>query len=163
MPKDKYPVTTAIRALREKNIEFEPFEYEYEEKGGTHQTSVVLGVDEHAVVKTLVFETDRGSGLIALMHGDCEVSAKELARIIGAKTVAPCSADKATKLTGYKFGGTSPFGTRTKLPIYCEATIMALPKIYINGGKQGFILGINPQDMRKVFDIAEVNVAIKSH
>jgi Cys-tRNA(Pro) deacylase len=161
MAKDKYPVTPAIRLLRQKNVDFVPYEYDYEEKGGTRQTATILNVDENAVIKTLVFETDARTALIVLMHGDCEVSQKELARIISVKTVSPASSDKANKLTGYVFGGTSPFGTRTSLPVYCEETILELDRIYINGGKQGFIICITPNDLRNVLSIIPINVAIK--
>lgn len=160
MSKTDFPITPAIRVLRDKKISFVPYQYEYEEKGGTKQTSVELKVEEHIVIKTLVLEADGKNGLIMLMHGDKEVSLKELARSIGAKQVAPCSADKATKLTGYQFGGTSPFGTRASMPVFVESTIMQLEKIYINGGKRGFIIEITPQDLVKVFDLNEVNVAI---
>lgn len=159
MSKD-IPVTLAIRQLKEKNISFEPFQFRYEEKGGTRHTAEELKVDENTVVKTLVFEDENGNGLIVLMHGDMEVSTKELARHIGVKTITPCSQQKALKLTGYQFGGTSPFGTRTVLPVYAEETIFLLNRIYINGGKQGFILGMNPEDLRSVLELTEVNVAI---
>ncbi len=123
-----YPVTPAIRVLREKKIKFEPHVYEYVEKGGTRASAEILGVAEHAVVKTLVFETNEKKPLIVLMHGDFQVSTKELARILTVKTIAPASSERANKLTGYLVGGTSPFGLKTKMPIYAEETIFDLER-----------------------------------
>lgn len=142
MAKEDYPVTLAVRELKAKGIEFTPYQYVYEEKGGTRQTANELKVDEHVVVKTLIFEDEAGNAFIVLMHGDKEVSLKELARIRGCKRVQPCDASKAMKLTGYQFGGTSPFGTKTKIAVYVEKTIFNQDKIYINGGKRGFIVAI---------------------
>src|SRR5215213_2903242 len=129
-----YPITPAIRVLREKKIEFEPHVFEYVEKGGTKHSSQALGVDEHAVVKTLIFETNEKKPLIVLMHGDLQVSTKNLARHLGVKSVAPVAPEKASKLTGYMVGGTSPFGVKTRMPVYAEKTIFGLKQIYINGG-----------------------------
>lgn len=157
-----YPVTSAIRVLREKKVEFEPHVFDYVEKGGTRHSAEVLRVDEHAVVKTLVFETNERKPLIVLMHGDLQVSTKELARILKVKTVLPVSPEKADKLTAYLVGGTSPFGLKTKIPIYAEKTIFNLPKIYINGGKRGFLVAIAPQVIRDVLTIEEVEVGTKS-
>lgn len=159
--KTDYPVTSAIRVLREKKVDFEPHVFEYVEKGGTKHSSQVLGVDERAVVKTLVFETNEKKPLIVLMHGDLQVSTKELARIIKVKTITPVSPEKANKLTGYLVGGTSPFGTKTKMPVYIEKTIFDLEKIYINGGKRGFLVSIEPQILREVVQIEEVSVGVK--
>ena len=155
-----YPVTTAIRFLRSRNIEFRPHLYEYEEHGGTRLSAQALGVPEHEVVKTLVFETDARKLLIVLMHGDREVSAKELARVIGVKRVEPCDAAAAQRATGYVFGGTSPFGTRTALPVYAEKTIFTLARIYINGGKRGFLVELNPSVLESELHVTEVTVAI---
>jgi len=155
-----YPVTPAVRLLRENKISFEPRLYDYEERGGTRHSAVALGVDEHAVIKTLVMETDARCPLIVLMHGDYEVSTKNLARHLGVKTVLPCEPAIAQKHTGYLVGGTSPFGTRAKLPVYVERTIFDLPKIYINGGKRGFLVEIAPQSLREALPIEEVEVAI---
>lgn len=155
-----YPVTPAVRLLREKKVEFAPHLYAYEEHGGTRRSAESLGVDEHAVVKTLVMETEARRALIILMHGDREVSTKQLARAIGAKSVQPCSPQTAQKHTGYLVGGTSPFGTRTRLPVYAERTIFELPKIYINGGKRGFLVEIEPRVLRELLTVAEVEVAI---
>jgi Cys-tRNA(Pro) deacylase len=155
-----YPVTPAVRLLREKKVEFEPHLYNYEERGGTRHSAESLGVDEHAIVKTLVMETEARKPLVVLMHGDREVSTKNLARTIGTKSVQPCDPQTAQKHTGYLVGGTSPLGTRAKLPVYVERTIFALPKIYLNGGKRGFLVSINPQDLRVLLTVEEVQVAI---
>jgi Cys-tRNA(Pro) deacylase len=155
-----YPVTPAVRLLREKKVEFEPHLYNYEERGGTRHSAESLGVEEHAIVKTLVMETETRKPLVVLMHGDREVSTKNLARTIGTKSVQPCDPQTAQKHTGYMVGGTSPMGTRARLPVYVERTIFALPKIYINGGKRGFLVSIKPQDLRALLPVEEVEVAI---
>ncbi|MFL6209657.1 MAG: Cys-tRNA(Pro) deacylase [Pyrinomonadaceae bacterium] len=155
-----YPVTPAVRLLREKRVEFVPHLYAYEERGGTRHSAEALGVDEHAVVKTLVLETDARNPLLVLMHGDREVSTKGLARTLNVKSVQPCEPATAQKHTGYLVGGTSPFGTRAQLPVYVECTIFALPKIYINGGKRGFLIEIEPRVLRELLPTTEVEVAI---
>ena len=155
-----HPVTQAVRYLRANKIEFVPRLYDYVEKGGTRESARQLGVDEHAVIKTLVFETNEKKPLIVLMHGDREVSAKNLARHLGVKSVEPVSPEKVTKLTGYQVGGTSPFGTKTKMPVYAERTIFALDRIYINGGKRGFLIEISPSSLRGVLAISEVEIGI---
>lgn len=155
----EYPVTTAVRALRESKVTFEPFLYEYEEHGGTRVAAVALGVDEHSVIKTLVFENEAKRPLIVLMHGDREVSAKQLARTLGVKQVSPCDPHTAQRHTGYMIGGTSPFGTRTPLPVYVEQSIFSLPRIYINGGKRGFLVGIDPNMLKTALRTTEVSVA----
>lgn len=155
-----YPVTPAVRLLREKRVEFTPHLYDYAEKGGTRHSAEALGVDEHTVVKTLVLETDARKPLIVLMHGDREVSTKGLARTLNVKSVQPCEPATAQKHTGYLVGGTSPFGTRAQLPVYVERTIFALPKIYINGGKRGFLVEIEPHVLRELLPVAEVSVAV---
>ena len=155
-----YPVTPAVRLLREKKVEFEPHLYDYVERGGTSHSAEALGVDEHAVVKTLVMETDAHRPLVVLMHGDREVSTKSLARHMGVKSVHPCDFAEAQKHTGYLVGGTSPFGTRTRLHVYAERTIFGLPKIYINGGRRGFLVSIDPSALREVLQAEEVEVAI---
>jgi Cys-tRNA(Pro) deacylase len=157
-----FPVTQAVRFLRSKKADFVPRLYDYVEKGGTRVSAEALGVDEHAVVKTLVFETSERKPLIVLMHGDRQVSAKELARHLNVKLVAPATPEKATKITGYLVGGTSPFGTKTALPVYVERTIFELDLIYINGGKRGFLVEIAPQILRDVLKIEEVEVGIES-
>src|SRR5919205_3494734 len=156
----EYPVTPAVRALREKKVAFEPHLYEYEEHGGTRRSAAELGVDEHSVVKTLVMETEARKPLVVLMHGDREVSTKQLARRLGVKSVQPCEPATAQKHTGYLVGGTSPFGTRAKLPVYVEKTIFELPRIYINGGKRGFLVEIAPRVLRELLPVEEVSVAI---
>ena len=160
MIKINYPVTSAVRLLRAKKIAFEPHLYDYKERGGTAHSAAELGVHEHAVVKTLVMETDSREPLLVLMHGDCEVSTKELARVIGVRSVASCESATAQKHTGYLVGGTSPLGTRKQLPVYAERTIFDLPGIYINGGKRGFLVSIAPGDLKEMLTIAEVSVAL---
>jgi Cys-tRNA(Pro) deacylase len=160
MAKDKTPVTSAVRLLRQKNINFSVHLYTYEEKGGTTVSARELQVDEHAVIKTLVMQDEKRQALIILMHGDREVSTKNLAREIGCKQVTPCDPGTAQRQTGYQVGGTSPFGTRKALPVYAEATVFNLDTIYINGGKRGFLVGVKPSDLDEVLDITRVNVAI---
>jgi Cys-tRNA(Pro) deacylase len=155
-----YPITAAIRVLRQHKVEFAPRVFEYIEKGGTRHSAQELGVAEHAVIKTLVLETNEKKPLIVLMHGDLQVSLKNLARHLGVKTVAPCAPERANKLTGYLVGGTSPFGLKTKLPIYAEKTIFALEKIYLNGGKRGFLAELTPEILRQVLKVQEVEVGI---
>lgn len=147
MAKDKTPVTPAVRALRAAGISFTDHPYAYEEKGGTTVSSRELGVDEHCVIKTLVMEDDRKEPLLVLMHGDLQVSTKELARQIGARSAEPCRPETAQKHTGYLTGGTSPFGTRKQLPVYIEQSILELERIYINGGKRGYLVGMAPADL----------------
>jgi len=160
MSREKPPVTTAIRALRSAGIPFTDHLYDYVEKGGTAVSSRELGVDEHCVVKTLVMEDDLKNPLIVLMHVDRQVSTRELARVLGVKPVAPCAPETAFRHTGYLVGGTSPFGTRRPLPVYMEETILSLPKIYINGGKRGYLVGIDPRDAARLLDPTVVRVAI---
>ncbi len=159
MQKD-YPKTNAIRCLLEKGIEFEVFTYKYEERGGTRVSSRELDVDEHIVVKTLVMETDAGEPLIVLMHGDCEVSTRQLARILNVKSVQPCDPKVANRHSGYLVGGTSPFGTKRRLAVYCEAGILDLDRIYINAGARGLLVRINPRDLSRALNIIPVRVAI---
>ncbi len=156
----KYPVTQGIRVLRAANVNFIPHLYDYEERGGTEVAARELGLDEHATIKTLIMEDENKNPLIVLMHGDREVSTKELARVIGVKTVKPCAPEVANKHSGYLVGGTSPFGTRRKMPVYMEATILELPKIYINGGKRGFLVEVDPQDLIKLLEPVLVRVGI---
>ena len=162
MGKPEYPMTSAIRLLRDKGVGFQPHLYTYEEHGGTALSATALGVPEHQVVKTIVMETDERKPLIVLMHGDWEVSSKQLARFIGVKRIEPCDEASATKHTGYVFGGTSPFGTRHPLPVYVERSIFELPRLFINGGKRGFLVEIQPSDLRKALPVTEVDVAIST-
>jgi Cys-tRNA(Pro) deacylase len=161
MGKVDYPITPAVRVLREKKIAFEPHIYDYKEHGGTRHSAISLGVDEHSVIKTIVMETQDREPLIVLMHGDREISTKEFARQIGARSVAPCDPSAAQKHTGYMVGGTSPLGTRKPLAIYAEKTIFDLPRIFINGGKRGFLVSISPLDLKSVLSISEVEVMKK--
>ncbi|MFT3734920.1 MAG: Cys-tRNA(Pro) deacylase [Rhodocyclaceae bacterium] len=141
----KTPVTTAVRVLRDHKVDFTDHLYDYEEKGGTAVSSRELGVDEHAVIKTLIMEDENKRPLIVLMHGDREVSTKNLARLIGVKTIVPCNPEVANRHSGYMVGGTSPFGTKKAMPVYMHQDIATLPKIYINGGKRGYLVGLAPQ------------------
>ena len=152
MSKPKLPITQAVRILRQAKVTFDHHPYAYVESGGTAQFAKELGVDEHLVIKTLIMEDDQGEPMIVLMHGDCEVSTKALARQIGVKSVSPCQPKVADKHSGYQVGGTSPFGTRKKMPVYCEADILELSKIYINGGKRGYIISMDPKEMQRVLE-----------
>jgi Cys-tRNA(Pro) deacylase len=160
MAKAELPVTAAIRLLREKKIPFKEHFYRYQEHGGTGAGAEELGYPEHVLIKTLVLQTDRKDVLLVLMHGDCEVSTKNLARLLGAKSVEPCDERTASRQTGYLFGGTSPFGTRFSLPVYVEKTILGLPFILINGGKRGFLVEIDPRMLRQALSVTEVEVAV---
>lgn len=162
MAKDKTPTTQAIRLLKQHKVPFTPHPYKYEDKGGTRVSARELQVDEHRVIKTLVMEDDQGQALIVLMHGDCEVSLKQLARQLEVKQVSPCAAQKADRLTGYQTGGISPFGTRQALPVYIEETIATLPAIYINGGRRGLLVEISPTDLIRTLQPGMVNVAISA-
>lgn len=161
MAKEKSPVTAAVRMLRAEKVVYSDYLYAYEEKGGTAVSSRELGIDEHAVIKTLVMEDECGRGLIVLMHGDLQVSTRELARVMGVKQVLPCTADVAQKRSGYMVGGTSPFGTRMQMPLYMESSIATLPKIYINGGKRGFLVGMAPDELIRVLKPKLVTVGIR--
>ena len=160
MSKEKFPVTPAVRLLRDRKIPFTEHLYAYEERGGTAVSARELGVDEHAVVKTLVMEDDTGQPLIVLMHGDREVSTKELARDLGVRSIRPCTPDAANRHTGYLVGGTSPFATKKPLPVCMESSILELSRIYLNGGKRGFLVGIDPQEVAKLLDAKLVEVGI---
>jgi Cys-tRNA(Pro) deacylase len=151
--------TPAIHFLRSRNVPFTAHEYRYEEHGGTRVSARELRVDEHAVVKTLVMEDEERKPLIVLMHGDREVSTKALARQIGRKTVTPCDPAVAQKHTGYMVGGTSPFGTRKPLPVYAERTILDLERMYINGGRRGFLVELSPADAVRILDATLVDAA----
>lgn len=161
MSAPKFPVTLAIRALRAANVAFEPHLYAWEAHGGTAASAAALGVDEHAVVKTLIFEDDRKQPLCVLMHGDREVSAKQLARLIGKRSVAPCRPDVADRHSGYQVGGTSPFGLRRAMPVYMERSIAQLPTIYINGGARGFLVALDPREAERVLSPTLVDVAVE--
>jgi len=159
LTKDKFPVTSAIRFLRENQVDFIERPYKYEEEGGTGVAAKELGVDEHLVIKTLVMEDDQKKPLIILMHGDRQVSTKELARVVGVKTVIPCAPQVALKHTGYMVGGISPFGTKKGLPVYIEETILSLPRIFINAGRRGLLCEMSPADLVRVLKPVPVRAA----
>jgi Cys-tRNA(Pro) deacylase len=163
MGKDESPVTPAIRLLKAAKVQFTEHPFKYVEKGGTSTFAKEFGVDEHTVIKTLIMEDDQKRPLVILMHGDLEVSTKELARLMGVKKVQPCQPDMAQRHSGYTVGGTSPFGTRKAMPVFMEETILDSPSIYINGGKRGFLVGIDPKEVRRVLNPTLVRVGIKSH
>ena len=156
----KSPSTNATRLLKQAGITFLERLYRYEEHGGTKVCARELAVDEHAVIKTLIMEDERTAPLIVLMHGDREVSTKELARQIGAKSVQPCKPEVANRHSGYLVGGTSPLGTKKAMPIHAEATIFDLPRIYLNGGSRGFLVELDPKDLERVIEVNRVSVAI---
>lgn len=156
----KAPSTQATRLLKQSGIPHSEHFYRYEEKGGTAVSARELGVAEHVVIKTLVMEDDKGSLLIILMHGDREVSTKELARQIGARSVHPCKPEVAQRHSGYLVGGTSPFGTKKAMPIFAEASIFDLDRIYLNGGSRGFLVGLEPKVVEEVLQAVRVSVAI---
>lgn len=161
MAKEKTPITAAVRTLRAEKVVFSDHLYTYEEKGGTAASSRELGLDEHSVIKTLIMEDEQRTALIVLMHGDQQVSTKELARIIGVKQITPCSPEAAQKQSGYLVGGTSPFGTRHTMPVYMEGSIADLPRIYINGGKRGYLVGMEPAELIRVLKPHPVAVGIR--
>jgi len=152
--------TPATEWLKHHQIAFTEHVYDYVEHGGTGESSRQLGVDEHHVVKTLVMQDDQGKGLVVLMHGDCKVSTKNLARQVGVKKIEPCPPEVAQRNSGYMVGGTSPFGLRKPLQIYVERSVLALSKIYINGGRRGFLVGINPQVLTEVLKAQPVDCAM---
>jgi len=159
MTRPKEPVTQAIRTLRGARISFEGHVYDYEPGGGTAHSSQALGVDEHWVIKTLIMEDDHRRPLIVLMHGDRQVSTKALARHLGVKSIQPCDPKTADRHSGYQVGGTSPFGTRHPMPVYCERSIADLARIYINGGKRGYLISLAPADLLRVLRPQLVDVA----
>lgn len=156
----KPPVTQAIRMLRAHHVAWTDHLYAYEEKGGTRVSARELGVDEHAVIKTLIMHDEQKRPLVVLMHGNCEVSTKNLARQLAVKSIEPCPPAIADKHSGYQVGGTSPFGTRQAMPVYMEASIAELPRIYLNGGKRGYLIGIDPAEVVRVLRPTLVNVAV---
>ena len=154
--------TPATHFLRQHGIAFSEHPYTYEDKGGTTVSARELGVDEHTVIKTLVMQNEAARPLIVLMHGDCTVSTKNLARAIGCKSIAPCAPDAAQRHSGYQVGGTSPFGTKKPMPVYVEKEILSLPLIYINGGRRGYLVGIAPQVLVKALQAIPVECALKT-
>ena len=156
----KAPSTPATRLLREKGVAYTEHPYRYEERGGTRVSARELGVDEHAVVKTLVMEDEAGAPLVVLMHGDREVSTKALARQLGKREIRICKPEVANRHSGYQVGGTSPLGTRKPMPVYMERTILDLPTLYVNGGSRGFLVGVAPKDLVALLSPTLVDVAI---
>lgn len=161
MKSDQAPETPATKFLRQHGIAHSNHLYAYEEHGGTSVSARELNVDEHAVVKTLVMEDETGKPLIVLMHGDCKVSTKELARQSGRKKIEPCKPEVANRHTGFLVGGTSPFGTRKAMPLFIEKSILDLPLIYINGGRRGFLVGVHPHDIMRALAPTVVEAALK--
>lgn len=154
------PETPATRFLRQHGVAYSSHPYAYEEHGGTAVSARELNVSEHAVIKTLIMEDEEAAPLIVLMHGDKKVSTKELARQSGRKRIEPCRPEIANRHTGFLVGGTSPFGTRKKMPVFMERTILEIPLIYINGGRRGFLVGIHPHDILRVLQPTLVDVAV---
>jgi Cys-tRNA(Pro) deacylase len=152
--------TPATQFLRRAGIAFSEHPYDYVERGGTAESARQLGVPEHAVVKTLVMQDERAQPLIVLMHGDKQVSTKNLARAIGAKSVEPCAPEVAQRHSGYLVGGTSPFGTKKAMPVYVEQGVLALPRILINGGRRGFLVGIDPAVLASALGAKAVQCAL---
>ncbi|WP_317201539.1 Cys-tRNA(Pro) deacylase [Janthinobacterium sp.] len=158
--KEHVSETQATQMLRKHHIAFSEHPYPYEEHGGTAVSARALGVPEHAVVKTLVMQDEGGKPLIVLMHGDCKVSTKNLARAIGCKAVEPCKPEVAQRHSGYQVGGTSPFGTRKALPVYVEESILALETIYINGGRRGYLVALAPRVLLELLAATPVQCAL---
>ncbi|MBN1105824.1 MAG: aminoacyl-tRNA deacylase [Deltaproteobacteria bacterium] len=160
MAKEKHPITQAIRALKEHGASYVLRPYPYQEKGGTPVAARELGVEEHEVIKTLVMEDEAGNPFLILMHGDREVSTKNMARFLAVKNVRPCDPETANRHTGYVVGGISPFGTRKRLRIYVEASILDLPRIFINAGRRGLLAKMSPGELARVLKPLPVNVAV---
>lgn len=162
MAKDKrVSETPATQMLKKLGIPYTEHTYEYIEHGGAMESARQLGVDPHHVAKTLIMEDEQARPLIVIMHGDCEVSTKNLARQIGVKKVSPCKPEVAQRHSGYMVGGTSPFGTRKTMPVWVESGLMDLPRIYLNGGRRGYLVGLAPEALRKGLNAATVNVALE--
>jgi Cys-tRNA(Pro) deacylase len=161
MKKDDFPVTPAVRVLREKGIRFTGHTYPFVEHGGTHHVAECLHIPEHRVIKTLIMVDDGKRPLVVLMHGDREVSTRRLARQLGLRHVSQASEREAQRLTGYLVGGISPMGTRTRLPVYAQASIFDLDHIFINGGRRGFMVQMDPADLERVLPVKRVDVSIE--
>ena len=157
----KAPSTNATRLLAARGVAYTEHLYRHEPRGGTRVSARELGVDEHLVVKTLILEDDRAAPLVVLMHGDREVSVKALARVIGARAVAPCKPEVADRHSGYRVGGTSPLGTRKVMPVYIERSILEAERVYVNGGSRGFLVGVAPKDLVALLAPTLVDVAIE--
>ncbi len=158
--KEHVSETPATSWLKKNKIPFEGFSYEYVEHGGTAHAAKSFGIDEHSIIKTLIMQDEYAKPLVILMHGDCEVSTKNLARQIGVKHIEPCRPDVAQRNSGYQVGGTSPFGTKKRMPIYVEASILELPQIHINGGRRGYMIKINPSVLETHLAAKLVNCAL---
>jgi Cys-tRNA(Pro) deacylase len=156
------PETQATKYLKEHGVAYESHLYDYEDHGGTSKSSASLGVDEHIVIKTLIMEDETTKPLVVLMHGDCKVSTKDLARQAGCKKIGPCKPEVANKHTGFLVGGTSPFGTKKNMPVYVEKSILDLPTIYINGGRRGYLVSMAPSELVRVLTTQIVEVALAS-
>ncbi|PJJ19611.1 Cys-tRNA(Pro) deacylase [Janthinobacterium sp. 67] len=159
--KEHISETQATQLLRKHQVSFEEHPYPYEEHGGTSVSARELGVPEHDVIKTLVMQDEAAKPLIVLMHGDCKVSTKNLARGIGCKSVEPCKPEVAQRHSGYLIGGTSPFGTKKAMPVYVEQSILVLPRIYINGGRRGFLVSLAPQVLVDLLQAKPVQCALQ--
>ncbi|MCA9577529.1 MAG: aminoacyl-tRNA deacylase [Polyangiales bacterium] len=159
MSSAKHPVTQAVRALRAANVTYEGHLYDYVERGGTAASAAAFGVPEHIVIKTIVLEDERARALVALMHGDASVSTKALARHLGVKLVRACDPAVAERHTGYKVGGTSPFGLKRPLPVFAPASVLALPRLFINGGARGFLVTLRGVDVVRVLSPTVVECA----
>ena len=154
------PSTAATAFLISHGVDYSVHLYDYVEKGGTRVSSQALGVDEHSVVKTLMMQTETGDALVVLMHGDCKVDTKKLASILGCRKVVACPPARADELSGFIVGGTSPFGLRTALPVFLQESVLAISKIYINGGERGFLVGIQPTEIVRILAPRMVDVAV---
>lgn len=164
MAKEKHvSETPATQLLKKLGIPFTEHPYEYVEHGGALESARQLGVDPHQVAKTLIMEDENARPLIVVMHGDCEVSTKNLARQTGAKKIEPCKPDVAQRHSGYMVGGTSPFATRKKMPVWLEAGLLDYEKIYLNGGRRGYLIGIAPRVLMEVLSARSVEVGIAKH
>ncbi|WP_425253505.1 Cys-tRNA(Pro) deacylase [Janthinobacterium sp. NFX145] len=159
--KEHISETRATQLLRKHQVSFEEHPYPYEEHGGTSVSARELGVPEHDVIKTLVMQDEAAKPMIVLMHGDCKVSTKNLARAIGCKSVEPCKPEVAQRHSGYMIGGTSPFGTKKAMPVYVEQSILALERIYINGGRRGFLVSLAPQVLLDLLKAKPVQCALQ--
>lgn len=161
MPKEKHvSETPATQLLKKLGVTYTEHTYDYVDRGGARESARQLGVDLHQVAKTLIMEDEHGKPLIVVMHGDREVSTKNLARQVGAKKIEPCKPEVAQRHSGYLVGGTSPFGTRKKMPVWVEAGLLALPTIYLNGGRRGYLIGVSPEILVSVLGASTVEAGI---
>lgn len=164
MAKDKHVTETpATQLLKKKKIPYTEHPYDYVDHGGAGEAARQLGLDPHQVAKTLIMEDEHARPLIIVMHGDCEVSTKNLARQIGAKKVGPCTPETAQKHSGYLVGGTSPFATRKQMPVWIEASLLEYPEIYLNGGRRGYLLGLDPAVLVELLAARPVTAGLPKH